>query len=142
MYNNNFNNYNRYGYQQPLYPQQPNYQQQGYQQPMSINDMPIQSIRFMNETEAKAYIVTPMGKELLVDKEKGIAYLKSANNMGQSSCRIFRFEETNEEKPKPVDPSIFLTKDESMNFASKKDFEALEEKIEGLRSLMKSKLVV
>lgn len=139
MYNNNYNNFNRYGgYQQPAYPQQPMYQQQ----PVSIQDMPIQAVRFMNETEAKAYIVTPMQKELLVDREKGIAYLKSADNMGQSSCRIFKFEETNDTAPKQIDTSIFLTKDESMNFVSKKDFDALEEKIEGLRSLMKSKLVV
>lgn len=140
MYNNNYNNYNRYGYQQPVYPQQQNYQQ-GYQQSININDLPVQSVRFMNETEAKAYIVMPMSKELLVDKEKGIAYLKSADNMGQSSCRIFRFEETNEEAPKPVDTSIFLTKDDGKAFVSKKEFDMLAEKIEGLCSQIKEKLV-
>lgn len=138
-----YNNYNRFGYQQ--YPQQqPVYQQQQpmYQQPININDMPIQAIRFMNETEAKAYIVTPMQKELLVDREKGIAYLKSADNMGQSSCRIFKFEETNDTKPVPaVDTSVFLTKDESKDFVSKKDFDELVQKIEGLRTQMKTKLV-
>lgn len=80
-----YNNYNRFGYAQ--YPQQPAYQQQQpmYQQPMNTQDMPIQAIRFMNETEAKAYIVPLMQKELLVDREKGVAYLKSADSMGQSS---------------------------------------------------------
>lgn len=137
-----YNNYNRFGYAQ--YPQQPAYQQQQpmYQQPMNTQDMPIQAIRFMNETEAKAYIVPLMQKELLVDREKGVAYLKSADSMGQSSCRIFKFEETNDTKPAPVvDTSVFLTRDESKEFVSKKDFDELAQKIEGLRSQISKKQV-
>lgn len=133
MYNNNFNNFNRYGggYSQPMY----------QQQQVSTQDMPIQAIRFMNETEAKAYIVPLMQKELLVDRDKGVAYLKSADNMGQSSCRVFKFEETNEVKPTQMDTSNFLTKDDSKNFVSKKDFDELAQKIEGLRSQISKKQV-
>lgn len=132
MYNNNLNNFNRYG---------GSYQPQMYQQPMSVQDLPIQAVRFMDETQARAYVLLPNQKEMLIDREKGVAYLKATDNAGNSMCRVFKFEETGETKPKEVDTSIFLTKDESKDFVCKKDFDALAEKIEGLRSQISKKQV-
>ena len=134
MYYNNFNGnrYGGYGYQ----PMQQPVQQPMYQQATSIQDMPVQAIRFMNETEAKAYIVMPNQKELLVDREKGVAYLKYADGMGQSSCRRFKFEEiTNDTSLQSSNnENLYLTKSESEQFVKKADFDALVTKVNGLIS--------
>lgn len=103
--------------------------------------MPIQAVRYMDETQAKAYVLLPNQKELLVVKDKGLAYLKATDSAGNPMCRVFKFEETGEIKPAPVDTSIFLTKDDGKEFVSKKEFDALAEKIEGLCSQIKEKLV-
>ncbi len=88
MYNSQYSLGARYGYNpfyQQTYPQ--------FQQPIQQMEPPIQSVKFVNESEAKAYIVMPNTKEMLIDKDNGIAYLKSADQMGQSRTKIFRFEE-------------------------------------------------
>jgi len=126
MYYNNFNG-NRYGgyVQQPM-----------YQQATSIQEMPVQAVRFMNEAEAKAYIVMPNQKELLVDREKGVAYLKFADSMGQSSCRRFKFEEIIDgEKPSPSTDTtnLYLTKEESKEFVTKRDFDRLVARVNAIR---------
>ena len=129
MYYNNFNG-NRYGY--GYQPMQQAVQPTMYQQAISIQDMPIQATRFMNEAEAKAYIVMPNQKELLIDREKGVAYLKFADSMGQSSCRRFKFEEitTEESTPSISNENLYLTKNESEKFVKKEDFEALAKKVD------------
>ena len=133
MYYNNFNGnrYNGYGYvQQPM-----------YQQAISIQDAPIQATRFMNEAEAKAYIVMPNQKEMLIDREKGVAYLKFADSMGQSSCRRFKFEEIFDDKAQPINNdagSLYLTKEESKEFVSKKDFDRLVARVNAIRLTPKS----
>lgn len=98
MYNSSYSLGSRYGYNptyQPMYTQyqqmpMTQYMQQPIQQQM---EPPIQAVKFVNESEAKAYIVMPNTKEMLIDKDKGIAYLKSADQTGQSSTKIFKFEE-------------------------------------------------
>jgi len=136
MYYNNYNGnrYNGYGYnyQQPV-------QQPMYQQAISIQDAPIQATRFMNEAEAKAYIVMPNQKEMLIDREKGVAYLKFADSMGQSSCRRFKFEEITEDTNiPPLNESLYLTKEESKEFVSKKDFDRLVARVNAIRLTPKS----
>lgn len=106
------------------------------QQPMniSIDEMPIQAVRFMNETEANAYIVMPNHKELLIDRDKGIVYLKSADMLGQSSCKIYKFEEMKPSKPNTeIDTKNFLTRDDTKNFVTRKDFDELVKKFESLQ---------
>lgn len=138
MYNNN-QQYGRYNFA-PY--QQQSMQQPMYQQAISMQDMPIQAIKFMNEAEARAYIVMPNQKELLIDREKGVAYLKSADSMGQSSSRPFKFEEIKEPSvnPNAIDTSIFVTKDDTKDFVSKKDFDDLLKRFEALRSQLKPKV--
>jgi hypothetical protein len=84
------------------------YMQQSMQQPL---EPPIQAVKFVNENEAKAYIVLPNTKEMLIDKDKGIAYLKSADQMGQSSTKIFRFEEVIDSDFIRTDAITSLSKD-------------------------------
>ena len=85
-YPQNFGNpYNRgFGmpnYMQPTYNQQPQQMvQQQMQQPMQY-DVPIQDIRFVTSEEAKAFIVIPNTKALLIDKNSGIAHLIWGNRL-------------------------------------------------------------
>ena len=139
MYNTN-QQYGRYGYspyqQQPVQVQQPM-----YQQAISIQDMPIQAVRFMNEAEAKAYVLLPNQKEMLIDREKGVAYLKYTDTMGQSTCKVFKFEEMQDSKNTPsIDTSNFVTKDDTKDFVSRKDFDDLLHRFENLRAQLKPKV--
>lgn len=98
MYNSSYSLGSRYGYNptyQPMYAQYPQMAMQQYpqQQFQQLIEPPIQSVKFVNENEAKAYIVLPNTKEMLIDKDNGLAYLKSADQTGQSSTKIFKFEE-------------------------------------------------
>lgn len=133
VYNNQFNGYGRGYYTQP--PQQPMYQQQPM---MSIQDMPIEAVRFMNETEAKAYVLLPNHKELLVVKDTGVAYLKATDGAGNSMIRLFKFDEIEDSKAPTFDASKFLTKDEVKNFVSRKDFEELAKKIDNFQQQRKA----
>ena len=104
--------FNNQGYRPYPYPQYatPQFSPQSYQQPqpmMPPNQMqpqmqtpvpyeiPIQDVRFVTSEEARAYIVMPNSKALLIDKQSGIAHLKSADNMGQSQTIFYRFEPVN-----------------------------------------------
>lgn len=99
--------YSPYG--QRFAPQQPQMQQpsqplsQPTQQPQMQYETPIQDVRFVTSEEAKAFIVMPNSKALLIDKS-GMAYLKTADNMGQSQTQCFRFEAVNADGT-PVTPA-------------------------------------
>lgn len=114
--------YQPYGYQ-PNY-QQPNYMQRAYapqasQMPQNqqqvFNPMqtppptetPIQDIKFVNRAQAEAYIVFPNTKVMLIDKESGVAYIKTADGMGQTQTEYFRFEAVNADGSpiKPQEPT-------------------------------------
>ena len=129
VYNNQFNRYGGY-----YNPQQPMYQQPMYQQPsININELPIEAVRFMNETEAKGFVVLPNHKELLVVKETGTAYLKATDSAGNSIFKVFKFEEMQDTKAPSFDASKFLTRDDIKNFVSRKDFDELARKIENFQ---------
>ena len=64
-------------------------------QPMPPIDMPIQDIKYVNKAQAEAYIVYPNTKVMLIDKESGMVYIKTADGMGQSKTDYFRFEPIN-----------------------------------------------
>ena len=90
---NYYQPYNRgyMNYQNPLY-QQPSYQQPNAYR-SQVGDAPIQGIKFLTADEIKAYIVMPNCREMLIDKANGIVHIKSADTMGQSSDKIYKFEE-------------------------------------------------
>lgn len=143
--NRGFNNYGypNYGYipQQPsynpgVYNQAPQQMQQGIT-PSSIpstNELPIQGVPFVTEDEAKAYIVLPNTKLLLMDKNNSVFYIKSADSLGKSSFEAFEFRKR-EEKPKeePVtgqlDLSDFVKKNDLKNFVTNDTIKQLEEKM-------------
>jgi hypothetical protein len=118
MFNSPYSSYPYSNYGMPSYPQRPyspqaQQQMQGAQQlpmqpqPQVQYELPIQDVRFVTSEEAKAYIVMPNSKALLIDKNGGVAHLKVADNMGQSQTQYFRFEPINADGTpiKPTDPT-------------------------------------
>ncbi len=87
-----------YGAQNYMAQPQPN-APQGQNQPLQQAQMeaPIQDIRFVTKEEARAFIVAPNSSALLIDKQSGLAQMKTADPMGQSASKFFRFEEVNED---------------------------------------------
>lgn len=118
----------------------PNYQQRAYnpimqpmqqmpqnmqipmQQPQS--DMPIQDIKFVNAAQAEAYIVFPNTKVLLIDMQSGIAHLKSADGMGQSQTKYFKFIPSNADGS-PVQQTEPTTQINLDGFVKREELESL-----------------
>ena len=142
--NNNYYNMGFNGY--------PQYQQPIMQQPMQVQaqrqvpfDMPIQDLRFVTSEEAKAYIVMPNCNALLIDQTSKVAYLKSADQIGKSSTKFFKFEEIDQngqplEKKEEtatqptIDLSQYVKTEQLKDLPTKADFNALVTKINNLRT--------
>ncbi len=130
--------YPNYGNRQFMQPQQqmaqPQVQMQ--QQAQMQYETPIQDIRFVTSEEAKAFIVMPNSKALLIDKNGGVAHLKTADNMGQSVTQYFKFEQVNADgtpiKPQEPVPQVdfgqFAKKEELNGFVTIEQYNALAEK--------------
>jgi hypothetical protein len=73
----------------------PQYQPQMQAQPQQPYEAPIQETRYVTRQEAEGFIVFPNTKVLLIDKSGEMALLKSADNMGQSTIKYFKFIEVN-----------------------------------------------
>ena len=113
-------------------------------QQMPPMEMPIQDIKYVNKAQAEAYIVYPNSKVMLIDKDSGIVYVKSADGMGQLIQNdYFRFEKVNadgspvkpQEKPQEVDFSDFLKKSdlEQMGFVTKEQYTSLSQRLEQIQ---------
>jgi hypothetical protein len=100
MYNNPYNR----SYQQ-YYPQYPQPTYQPMPQPI---EQKFQDIKFLNAEQIKAYIVLPNTKEMLIDKENSMAYIVSADNMGNSTIKKYSFVDLNEPKVEQKQPEIDL----------------------------------
>jgi hypothetical protein len=129
-------NYSMPNYPQPQYAPQPMPTQQAQPQQSQMQyEIPIQDVRFVTSEEAKAYIVMPNSKALLIDKS-GTAYLKSADAMGQSQTQYFRFEPINADgtpiKPQEVKPE-FDAEEFSKRFVTIEQYEALVQQISDLK---------
>lgn len=158
-----FNNYQNYPYQ-PSY-QQPNYMQRSYapqtpsmpttqpqpnmQPPMNMPqqmppmELPIQDIKFVNKAQAEAYIVFPNTKVMLIDKESGLVYVKTADGMGQTQTDYFRFDKVNADgspiklqEPTPqVNFDDFIKKEdlEKLGFVTVAQYNELAQKLEQIQ---------
>ena len=107
--------------------------QQPMQQPVAPAELPITAVRFLTADQIKGYIVLPNSKEMLIDKESGLAYIRSANQMGESETKTYKFEELSE-KPEP-EVKVEYVKAESFDEYVKK----LEAKISDLEKKVKIK---
>ena len=132
-------NYGQRNYMQPQQPMaQPQMQQA--QQPTMQYETPIQDIRFATSEEAKAFIVMPNTRALLIDKNGGVAHLKTADNMGQSVTQYFKFEQVNADgtpikaqEPTPqVDFGQFAKKEELNGFVTIEQYQQLAEQYNSL----------
>ena len=118
--------YPNYGNRQFMQPQQPQMSQPQMQQTQQAvqYETPIQDIRFVTSEEAKAFIVMPNSKALLIDKNGGVAHLKTADNMGQSVTQYYKFEQVNADGT-PLRQQEPTTQVDYEQFATKKDIDAL-----------------
>lgn len=116
-------------YTHNIYPQyQNNIQQQmlrNQQQMQGQYETPIQDLRFVTSEEAKAHIVYPNTNALLIDKVNKVAYLKSADNLGQSSIKTFKYDEFSEDKAvestehnNQIDLSGFIKEEQIKDFVT------------------------
>jgi len=129
-----YNNYFPMGYQQN-YPQ---FQQPQYQQQMNQYQQQSNGVVWVQGIEgAKAYPVSAGQAVLLMDSDSNCLYLKSADQTGMPTLRIFDYtERTNTpQKPSESAPIDFITKDELSHYATKKD---LENAILSLKGEMKN----
>lgn len=98
---------------------QPVYQ---YQQPIQQVQTPqVQNggINWIQGVEsAKAYPISPNSSVILMDSESPQFFIKSADQSGMPTLRVFRFEEiTGQQQPKveaipQIDTSMYITRDE------------------------------
>ena len=155
MFNSPYQSYSPYGtpnYMQRPYapqPQQIPQPQPQVQQPMQMPqqmppmEMPIQDIKYVNRAQAEAYIVFPNTKVMLIDKESGIVYMKTADGMGQTQTDYFRFEKVNADgspiKPQEPTPQVnfddFVKKEQldKLGFVNIEQFNALAQKLEQIQ---------
>lgn len=119
--------------QQPV-AQQPQIQPTYIQpQQQMLYEIPIQAVKMVTEDEAKAYIVMPNQRVLLIDRANGVAYDKSADSLGQSRCKTYHF--TDDEKIIDIPPTStinaeeYAKREELDQFVKADDLSALESKI-------------
>lgn len=153
MFNNPYSTYPYGNYGMPNYSPRP-YAPQAQQtmqstqqipmqpQPQMQYETPIQELRFVTSEEAKAFIVMPNSKALLIDKNNGVAHLKVADNMGQSQTQYFKFEPINADgtpiKPQESVPQIdFAELDKK--FATVEQYNSLLDQVKQLKQLVGGK---
>lgn len=146
----NMGNYSQRGYSQqpqPMAQPQPQPQpqmQMPMAQQMPLADIPIQDIKYVNKAQAEAYIVYPNTKVMLIDRDSGIAYVKSADSMGQLSQNdYFRFEKVNADgspiKPQEPTPQVdfnqFIKKEdlEKFGFVTVAQYNELAQRLEQIQ---------
>ena len=108
--------------------------------PSAFNyDTPIQDIRFVNKAQAEAFLVYPNTTVLLIDKELGVAHLKSADSTGLSKTKLYKIEEINPDGTavKPSQPAQSINMEEiSKKFVTVEQYDALVSKIKALQEII------
>lgn len=145
---------NLYGQVQQIQPISPQTAQMPYQQPQQASyGVPIRDIRFVTSEEAKAFIVMPNSNVLLIDTASGKAFLKSADSIGQSVTKTYKFEELNvdggpvksEEKKSDVDMSAYVKRDdiaayiEQQGFVTHEQYKSLQDQVNSLKRELTAK---
>lgn len=115
-------------------------------QQMMPAELPIQDIKYVNRAQAEAYIVFPNTKVMLIDRDSGIAYIKTADGMGQSKTDYFRFEPVNADgspiKPQEPIPQVnfdeFVKIDQikEMGFVTVAQYNELASRLEQIQQQM------
>lgn len=132
--NNGYGNY--FGSNGFYNPYQPSYQPSQFQgsqgqingsqtqyTQQNTNEMPIQGVKLVNADEARAYIVMPNTRVMLMDRNNSIFYIKSADSLGQSTLEAYEFKRIDNSNNVPqekaetpnIDLEQFVKKDEIKN---------------------------
>ena len=108
----------------------------GYIPPMQNNNLQQQSQSNLNwvqgEASARAWLIAPNNTILLMDSEKNRFYIKSADNAGMPSMRIFEYTEIGNQMP--TNTTI------NAEYASKQDIEMLQARIDALEHMEAPKI--
>lgn len=116
MYNSNYAS--PYGYSNPYGQNYGMNTQPYYNMNVQTNDLPMQGVKFVTEDEAKAFMVTPNQRVFLMDRDKSVFYIKSADSLGQSSLEAFEFKKVDKNNTEIKEPKFDienLVKREELN---------------------------
>ena len=114
-------------------------------------DIPIQGFKFLTAKEIEGRIVLPSNTEILVDRENKIIHIKSADQIGQSSDRKYKYEELidkqeNESTKANIEAQIktedFAKKEDLQQFIKTSDFEELSKTLSSKIETLEKKLKV
>jgi len=138
MVGNYYNNYNPYGYSNPVAYDQ-------YKRELAMmskkQPSPFQNVLFLNEDEIKGRITDPGTSDLLIDRDKHIAYVKSADTMGFSSTKAYKIEEVIEQEPNEANKGNTMANIDMSAFVNANDFketiDKLQKKIDDLENKFK-----
>ena len=157
----NYNNYSNMQMQQRPIQQtnQPQMQMQPQEIPVPFND-----IKFVTADEAKAYIVMPNTKVMLMDRDKSVFYIKSADSLGKSTLEGFKYSPIDEKSGEQVSSqqtpfkSItegdlekfatheelkgFITHEDTKFFVTKEDLKSIETKLDQLQKQINIKNIL
>lgn len=146
MFNNPYlnNQYNgtyipNYNYNQQVPMQRP-MQMQTTPQPQTTEDVPFNDIKFVTEDEAKGYILFPNTRVMLLDRDKSVFYIKTADSLGKSTLEGYKYTKLEDKSSDNVSREIdtkdfvktqdmkdylsnFITKDDMKNFITKEEFD-------------------
>ena len=121
--------------QQPVQPMTP--------QPQTREDVPFNDIKFVTEDEAKGYILFPNTRVMLLDRDKSVFYIKTADSLGKSTLEGYKYTRIDDKSTESVSHEIdtkdfvkmqdlkgYITREDLANFITKddlKDFITKEE---------------
>lgn len=126
-----------YNYNQQVPMQRP---MQTTQQPQTTEDVPFNDIKFVTEDEAKGYILFPNTRVMLLDRDKSVFYIKTADSLGKSTLEGYKYTKLEDKSTDNVSREIdtkdfvktqdmkdylsnFITKDDLKDFITKEEFD-------------------
>lgn len=135
-----------YGNDRDFYSQQMNAQQQQQQNMYAPQQqtMPIQSnIEYVNGIEgAKAFMLPPNAKKLLLDSDNQYFYIKTTDNQGKPTVEHFKYVSVNDEqqtdKPQDEPKPLYATLQQYQDLMDMVD--AMKQEIENLKSVKQKKV--
>lgn len=115
--------------------------QNQYQQTVNVPQMvPAQQVNqgllwVSGEVGAKSYLVAPNSTVLLMDSDSSRFYLKSADNAGMPSLRIFEYSEVSQNAPQALNSH---EKDLDSKYVTRDEYEGLKRQYESIMERLNS----
>ena len=133
MFNNGYYGYNPQSYNQ-------NY---GYmpQQTQQFQSNAFSKVIYGTLDEAKAYILTPNESIMIINKELGEFYVKTADVMGKSVLEGFKYSKIDNNSSQPVSAEIdtkeFVKTSDLDKFATKQELENIYQQLASIQEQVK-----